>query len=151
MGELVSVVAGDKDEIHDTTAEEFLFFQSSCRKYQKLFSLIDWDLYFCLEDLSEDAEMANISWCFNGHSCRITLSSKIPLYDDYMYEMEKVARHEIIHILLARIQEYSQRRNVIQSDIDEAIESLVRMIDNVFLSGRESVCDCQTQICQCDK
>ena len=63
-------------------------------------------------------------------------------------EMEKVARHEMIHLLLARLQEYSQRRNVIQVDIDEAVESLVRMIDNVYLMGQESGCDCPPRVLQ---
>jgi len=33
------------------------------------------------------------------------------------------------------MQEYAQRRNVIQEDVEEAIESLVRMIENVFQFG----------------
>lgn len=142
MAELVSVVHGDDDDVlHDVTDQEFTLFKVACYRYQKQFSLMDWDLYFCMEDLSEDAEMANISWCFTGHSVRITLSSKMPQYDDYSSELDKIARHEIIHLLLARIQEYSQRRNVIQADIDESIESLVRMIDNVYLSAQQQCCD----------
>jgi len=151
MGELVSVVAVEGDVLHDVTTEEYDHFKKTCLSFQKSFGLVDWDVYFCFEDLSDDAEMANISWCFTGHSARITLTNKMPVYDNYLFEMEKVARHEMIHLLLARFQEYATRRNVIQVDIDEAVESLVRMIDNVFLMGRESAYDGQTQVCQCVK
>jgi len=138
MGELVSVVPVEGEDMHEVTQEEYEAFQGYCKRYQKMFSLMDWDLYFCKDDLSEDSEMANISWCFTGHSVRITLSTKMPIYDNYFTVLDDVARHEVIHLLLARIQEYAQRRNVIQADIDEAIESLVRMIDNVFISGQDS-------------
>jgi hypothetical protein len=147
----VKVVANEKDVIHDITDPEYSYFKSQCKLYAKKFGLMDWDLYFCLEDLSDDAELANVSWCFTGHSCRITLSSKIPFYDDYLQEIDKVARHEIFHLLLARLQEYSQRRSVFQDDIDESIEGLVRMIENVFQAGSDTVCQCQTQVCQCDE
>jgi len=141
MGELVNVVSAEGDELHEVTPEEYEHFKKSCLTYKKLFGLVDWDVYFVMDDLSEDSELANISWCFTGHSVRVTLSSKMPVYDDYLIALDDVARHEIIHLLLARIQEYSQRRNVIQADIDEAVESLVRMIDNVFNSGKEIYLD----------
>jgi len=131
----VKIVSEDDDVLHDVTVEEYDYFKSRCKYYAKEFSLKDWDFYFCLEDLSAEAELANISWCFTGHSCRITLSTKMPAYDDYPYELDRIARHEIIHLLLARMQEYAQRRNVIQEDVEEAIESLVRMIENVFQFG----------------
>lgn len=138
MGELISVVTGENDELHDVTTEEYEHFKKTCRSFQRSFGLVDWDIYFCFEDLTEDSEMANITWCFTGHSARVTLTSKMPVYDNYLFEMEKVARHEMIHLLLARVQEYVTRRNVIQVDIDEAVESLVRIIDNVYLMGQES-------------
>lgn len=73
------------------------------------------------------------------------MSTKVPSYENYQREIDKIARHEIIHLLLSRLQEYSQRRSIMQDDIDESIESLVRMIENVFQSGIESVCQCQTE------
>lgn len=135
----------DNDAIHEITDDEYGYFQDRCKVYAKMFGLIDWDLYFCLEDLSDDAELAHITWCFTGHSCRITMSTKVPSYENYQREIDKIARHEIIHLLLSRLQEYSQRRSIMQDDIDESIESLVRMIENVFQSGIESVCQCQTE------
>lgn len=138
MGELIDCVSEEEDELHDITPEEYEHFQESCKVYQKSFGLVDWDLYFCLEDVSDNSDLANISWCFTGHSSRVTLSSKFPVYKDYLYELDKIARHEMIHLLLARIQEYSQRRNVNQDDIDEALESLVRMIENVYQIGKIS-------------
>ena len=137
MGELVNIVSETNDQIHEVTANEYAYFKRSCVIYQKSFGLVDWDLNFFEDDLSEDAELANISWCFTGHSVRITLSTKMPVCDDYLVVLDYIARHEMIHLLLARIQEYAQRRNVIQEDIDEAIESLVRMIDNVYQVGNQ--------------
>lgn len=142
----IKVVSSSDDVLHEVTKDEFEYFKARCKYYAKTFNLMDWDFYHCLEDLSEDAELANISWCFTGHSCRITFSTKMPDYDNYLFEIDKIARHEIIHLLLARLQEYSQRRNVFQDDIDESIESLVRNIENVYQVGAESVSQNPTQI-----
>ena len=134
MDELIDSVT--EGEIHEVTREEYEYFQKACSSYRQSFGLLDWDIYFFEDDLSGDDEMANISWCFTGHSVRITLSNKMPVSKDYLEILDNIARHEMIHLLLARIQEYAQRRNVIQDDIDEAIESLVRMIDNVYKVGQ---------------
>ena len=150
MGDLIDPITKDKDKLHEVTTKEYEYFQKACKVYQKSFGLVDWDLYFCFEDLSDDSDMANISWCFTGHSARITLSNKLPAYENYTLELDNIARHEMIHLLLARIQEYAQRRNMNQEDIDEALESLVRTIDNVYLRGQESICQCQTSVCQCE-
>jgi hypothetical protein len=137
LDNLIDFVPEDVEQLHDVTPEEHGYFQKACRVYQRAFGLVDWDLYFSSDDLSNDADLANISWCFTGHSANITLSKKMPFYENYTVELDKIARHEMIHLLLARIQEYAQRRNVNQEDIDESLESLVRMIDNVYLQGQE--------------
>ena len=134
----IKVVSSSEDVLHDVTEDEYKYFKERCKYYANMFNLMDWDFYFFLEDLSDDSELANISWCFTGHSCRITFSTKMPGYDDYLHEIDKIARHEIIHLLLARLQEYAQRRNVYQDDIDESIESLVRHIENVYQAGKKT-------------
>lgn len=125
---------------YDAQPEDFDYFVSRCRFYQKEFGLRSWEFYYDFEDLSEKDELACVNWCLSGHSASITMSSKLPTTSrtDMKTVIDRVARHEVIHVGIARFYDYAQRRYLNPEDLDEALEELVRFIDNIYVEGGAS-------------
>lgn len=129
-----------KDGYYEMSPEDFNIFVERCLYYQKLFGLKTWEFYFEHDDLSEREELACVNWCLQGHSATITLSTKLPTGHQGSKEqmLDRVARHEVIHVGVARFYDYAQRRFLNPDDLDESLEEMVRFIDNIFVEGAEN-------------
>lgn len=130
----------EPDDCYTLEPEDFTKFQEYCIMFRKQFGLFNWNLVFDHRDLSDDDALAQVDWDFVGHSARVTLSTVWSHWDnmDVKAELKSVALHEMIHLLLVRYQEYATRRWGSPSDMDEALEEVVRLIENVYKAGYES-------------
>jgi hypothetical protein len=120
--------------------EDFTNFKEYCILFRKRFGLFNWNLVFDRRDLSDTDALAQVNWDIEGHSARVTLSTVWCNWEDMdvKEELKRVALHEMIHLVLARYQEYATRRFGSPSDMDEALEEAIRLIENIYEAGYES-------------
>ncbi len=137
--------AQEPDDYYTLEKEDFTNFQEYCILFRKQFGLFNWNLVFDHRDLSSEDALAQVDWDFCGHSARVTLSTVWSHWDnmDVKAELKRVALHEMIHLILARYQEYATRRWGSPSDMDEALEEVIRLIENVYDTGYQLGSQCK--------
>jgi len=116
-----------------TTNKDFQLFKSECEKWLKRFELGGWKVYFTHQAHSQDT----FATCYSN-----TLGRNATIYftDEWDDEIRKLtpeavketAKHEMIHLLLARLSDNGRARYVVIDEIDEAEEELVRKLENII-------------------
>ena len=114
-----------------TTKKQFEIFKKECKKWREFFGLSNWNICYLLGDM--DGYAAGTVCDFDQHQAHITLSD----YYDFSWswkpsDLKQYAFHEICHVVLERIDYIACARFVQQSEIDEEIHSLIRMLENVI-------------------
>lgn len=117
-----------------TTQAQYRQFQANCKRFQTELGLIRYVFYFDMKDLGHDSEGDRILGTIDvdqmGKCATVRLSdrydSKFP--DDL--NPERIARHEIFHLLISRIAWLARSRYICNSDIKEEEESLVCTLEN---------------------
>lgn len=111
------------------TRKEFNQFQQYCLKYQKDWDLSEWRICFQFEKLGD----SNAKTAFNleAHQATIALNTdKDPIEED----LKRLAKHEMLHVLLGRMGELAQYRYTIFRELDSAehsvINKLIKLIPN---------------------
>jgi len=111
--------------------KDFTLFQSEFKKWQKLFGLTGYKVYFKYEPLGTD--FAAI--CVNQGSmvATVTLNSKLPNKDKPFKHIKRSAKHEAIHLLVARLEQNGRYRYTSENEIYEATEELANRLGNLIL------------------
>lgn len=113
--------------------KEFALFQREFTKYQKLFGLIGYKVYFKYEPL--EGSFANISVIQNDMVVIVRLNSTLPNKDKPHKDVKQSAKHEAIHLLLFRLEHRACFRYVAEEEIYEAIEELVFKLEGLIKDG----------------
>ena len=107
------------------TENDFNFFVSECKKWQKKLELGNWDIDYFLEKL--DSAEGTIDR--NYFSCRasITLATEIKLTngDSAKKVIKEIAKHEMIHLLLSNFSAVGSSRFSTEDEFKKAEEELV--------------------------
>ena len=104
-------------------SKDFLVFQSEFKKYQKLFGLTGYKVYFNHEPLENN--FAEITIDQVGMVATVRLNSKLPEKDKPHSNIQLSAKHEALHLLLHKLENLARCRYLFQDDIYEATEELV--------------------------
>jgi len=113
-----------------TTKQHFEIFKKECKKWQEVLSLDNCNLYFQHIDLGESD-----ATCLRTTDGRMTLSLSTELLDEIDYDMpitnyiKKLAKHEMIHALLAQLALSITRDEVLRH---EAEELLVHKLEKII-------------------
>lgn len=107
---------------------DFLTFQSEFKKWQKLFGLTGYKVYFKEVPLDSDC-YAEIE--VNQSSMVAVVRLNKPRKDNLRHVKES-AKHEAIHLLLMKLQHLAMCRYLFESDIDEAVEELVFKLEDLI-------------------
>jgi hypothetical protein len=130
------------DAYLETTDEDFDYFKQCCLEYQIKFGLQSWEVLFVWSDLSKDGYNAQINWSTGSSTATVTFSTKwtrlVYLGRNTRDTIRMVARHEMFHLLIARLNDIAGRRYVQMVDVDEAAEQLVIIIENVYQMGKQA-------------
>lgn len=118
------------DKIRKTTQKEFGQFKRTFTKYQNLFGLNGYEIYFKLQPV--DYAFATISVNQEEMTATITLASEIQESDIPFIDVDKSAKHEATHLLLARLSYLIHKREYLQSEAIGAEEEVVNKILNVL-------------------
>lgn len=98
------------------TDKQFAFFKKSCSKYIELYGLMDWEIYLSKRKLENknaettfgvDARKADISFCDEWKDEYVRLSDDV---------IERVAHHEVLHIVLASLSIMVNEEKFISND-----------------------------------
>lgn len=129
--------------------KDFEYFRAKVLHYRDEFNLRDWELWFEFKSFVKDHDdlatsdeeyIAQTSWDIENHQATVTLACELPgLYycgKTKKEVLERVARHEMFHLVICLLHSYSMRRFVGEKDIDYEIERLVRALEGIYSSKK---------------
>lgn len=108
-----------------TSKVDFEFFKSQCDFWIKKFNLDGWGILYIHEKLKN--EYGYISFDVESHKASIYLTTEVdgPFPRKRMAE---TAKHEIIHLLLARLSDYGFNRFITKTALLESEEEIVQKL-----------------------
>lgn len=116
-----------------TSKAHFEFFKRVCEHYRLEWHLDAWDMHYLHQDVPGCFASINID--LEGHVATVKFSvewtSTVPLTKERIAE---TAKHEMAHLLLARIAENGSKRFLSRSEYYEANEEVVAKILNLIPS-----------------
>ena len=110
--------------------KDFELFKKEFTRYQKLFGLTGYKVYFKYEPLDES--FASISVRHGDMVATARLNSKLPDKDEPYRDVKMSAKHEAIHLLLARLEGNAKYRYTSESEIYESCEELVFKLEDLI-------------------
>lgn len=132
-----------KEPTNPTTEEHFQIFTKACLKWADLLSLHDWDFNFRhdlrKQDADEDGDiLASTQTIFdNSRTLTITLNKDWGITAITNELIERCARDEILHVLLAELMEHTKDTPQIRSIEHGVIHRIIHMIDMMKEAIRE--------------
>jgi hypothetical protein len=113
-----------------STNKDFELFQSEFKKWQKLFGLTGYKVYFKYEPLEKS--FADIEINQEDVVATVRLNSKLPDKDKPFKDIKRSAKHEALHLLIGRLEINGRYRFVSSGEMYEAAEELVRRLENLI-------------------
>lgn len=107
-----------------TTKADFEKFCKTALKYQQKFGLIEYEIYFVHG--SDHQGECNVD--IMGKNATLYLGTEI----NVARSVESIAKHEVLHLLLARFESLARHRFVNEDDIAEENEALVRKLEKLI-------------------
>jgi hypothetical protein len=113
-----------------TTATDFAKFKSEVKKYQEKYNLGSWEIFYCHEK-TEDNSLATVSFDLEAHHAIFTLGKDWSTHKGgkSVNEIRATARHEVRHLLLAKLYLMALSRNMAQEDLDGEIHSIINALE----------------------
>jgi len=108
---------------------DFDTFKKHFKKYQQLFGLTGYKVYFKYEPIDDDC-FADIT--IIERVATVRLNKSLPLKHNPFRDVEQSAKHEAIHLLIHRLEYLARCRYLFRDDIDEATEELVVKLEDLI-------------------
>jgi len=113
------------------TNRNFALFQKEFKKWQKLFGLTGYKVYFKHEPIAK--RFAEIAIESGAMVATVRLNSNLPDKDKPFRDIKRDAKHEALHLLIARLENNGKYRYSTEAEIDEAAEELVVKLEDLIL------------------
>ncbi len=110
--------------------KDFEQFQRYFKKYQKLFGLTGYEVYFKYEPLNDG--FASIALNQETMVATIGLNSKLADKDKPHKDIKRSAKHEALHLLVGRLEKNGRYRYCAEAELYEATEELVNRLDGLI-------------------
>lgn len=106
------------------TQEHFELFVSECKRWQKKLELDDWSIVFRFRNLGNlyASVIPDIDGCTANISLCKVWSDTRELNND---EIKELAKHEMLHLMLAMVTKLGRRRFVTEDEFDRENEKVV--------------------------
>jgi hypothetical protein len=113
--------------------DEFKLFQETFKKYQDLFGLNGYKVYFTYEPVDDGFASINVDQ--SQMVATVTLHNSLPDKDKPFIDVERSAKHEALHLLLFRLEDrafarFTQREELLET-VEEAIFRLEKLIPDI--------------------
>ena len=112
--------------------KDFELFRKEFTKWQNMFGLNGWKVYFKHEPL--EGCFASIHNDLDCMVSTVTLNSVVQDKDKPFKNIKQSAKHEAIHLLLARLELNGMARFSSSADIYESCEELVHKLEGLLQS-----------------
>jgi hypothetical protein len=109
--------------------KDFKTFQETFTKYQSLFGLTGYKIYFKHEKLDSDS-FADI--CVDQTLMVATVRLNNDGKDEEFLDVERSAKHEAIHLLINKLQDLARDRYAKEEDITMATEEIVFKLEGLI-------------------
>ena len=109
---------------------DFELFQSEFKKWQKLFGLSNYTVYFEYKPLG--TRFAQIKLDYDNQVATAFLNSKLPKANEPFRDIKVSAKHEAIHLLLWQLEYIGQCRYVQPEELSIATEGLVNKLEGLI-------------------
>ena len=109
--------------------KDFELFQKEFKKWQRLFGLTGYKVYFKYEPL--DSSFADLTVRQSDMVATARLNSKLPNSEKLYMDTKRSAKHEALHLLVARLEQNSRYRYASENEIYEATEELVIRLEGL--------------------
>ena len=116
-----------------TTKKHFELFKQECQKWLEKLKLDNWEVHYDWRE--DDGNRASCSADLSGYIATLNLSAdwgdnrQEPITDD---EERSCAKHEVIHLLLARLSANAKSRYISRDDMEESEEELVCKLEKII-------------------
>ena len=110
--------------------KDFALFQQEFKRWQKLFGLTGYKVYFKYEP--DDDYFASLTVNLGDMVATVRLNSKLPDKDKPHKDIRQSAKHEAIHLLVARLEKHGEYRYSTENEIYEATEELVVKLEDLI-------------------
>jgi len=111
--------------------KDFKCFQKYFKEYQYRFGLAGYKVYFKYEPL-DDGIFANITCDSHDMFATVRLNSVVSKEDKPDRDIRRLAKHEAIHLLLARFDDKARSRYVRRDEIYEVAEELATKLEGLI-------------------
>ena len=121
-----------KDIKKKTNKEHFNLFKSECQKWIDKLKLDNWKIYFAHEEM--EGVYARIFPDIKTNVATIKMNTEWSMFaiDNLEESIKNAAKHEVIHLLLARLSEYGHKKDYTHDNMFEAEEELVRKLEKII-------------------
>jgi hypothetical protein len=110
--------------------KDFKLFQSEFKKWQRLFGLTGYKVYFKYEPLEKS--FADIEINQEETVATVRLNSELPDKDKPFKDIRRHAKHEALHLLIGRLEMNGSYRFVSSGEMHESSEELVHKLENLI-------------------
>lgn len=115
-----------------TTKAEFALFCDMSRKWREKLGLMNWAFYF--EHTKTEDAYARTSWSTNAMAATLKFATEWDnLRPKNEHEIDMLALHEVLHVLMAPLISEAEYRYSTQESIDMAEHSIIRSLENIVV------------------
>ena len=117
------------------TQKHFDLFKARCEYWINRFELNNWKVYFEIKNFKEKNILGDCNAVLDGYVATLTIAKEWTERTKITNEeIDEHAKHEVIHLLLARMSLVGRARFAAQDEHYEAEEELTRKITHIIKS-----------------
>jgi len=110
--------------------KDFKDFQKYCEGYAKKWGLNGWDIYY--EPKALESAYAETYLEYGDYTATVSINSELSEERKPFRDIQDTAKHEITHILIARLHGLAGYRYSTKQEITEAVEELVHKLMDII-------------------
>ena len=116
---------------YEVSEKNFEMFVALCKFWQHHFGLFDFHIHYYYEKLDDAGDMARARADAEDRTVAIGLNNKwlVPVTDE---EIQRVALHEMMHVLLADLSEAAEQRTISERELKIANEAVVLRLERIL-------------------
>jgi len=116
----------------ETTKKHLEIFENECNKWIDKLSVTDWDIRIC--GLGKMDSLAKTQLGLRGRTASVWLNEEYDEINDFNGKgyLQKIAKHEIIHVLIGRLTCLSDEKYITDDERYESVEELVVRLEKLL-------------------
>jgi hypothetical protein len=115
----------------EVTEDNFKKFVALCKFWKNHFGLFDFHIHYYHEKFDDAADLARTLANSEDRTAAVAINNRwlIPVTDE---EIQRVALHEMMHVLLADLSEAAEQRIISERELKIVIEAAVLRLERIL-------------------